>query len=109
MRGRLLLVSAILMLAAAWLPAQKDRGKKAKDKKAPATELVEAYYTAERLKKAFKGSSLENQAESVRYDLKEHVPKVETENRARDARSRCSACAFSTGSTISDMPMEWIS
>ena len=31
------------------------------------------------------------------------------ENKARAARSRCSTCDFSTGSTMSGMPIEWIS
>ena len=42
MRRRVLLAAAILMLAAAWLPAQKDRGKRDKDKdKPPDLEIIE--------------------------------------------------------------------
>ena len=42
MRRRVLLAAAILMLAAAWLPAQKDRGKRDKGKdKPPDLEIIE--------------------------------------------------------------------
>lgn len=40
MRGRVLLAVSILLCAAAWLPAQKNRGKKDKDKP-PDIEIVE--------------------------------------------------------------------
>lgn len=57
--------------------ALKAVREKANDKKATPTELVAAYNEAERLKKAFTGSSLADQANSVMRYLFEHYPKVE--------------------------------
>ena len=69
--------------------ALNDVRKKANDKKGPPTEeLIAAYFEAERLKKAFTGSSLADEANSVMVKLFQQQPKVETENLARSAMKR---------------------